>query len=454
MLYRLTTATILSFWLLCFPSCNSLVEVRAPGNLFDADRIFSSKTGFEAVMAGIYQNMLVNNGMTNGGLSTYVSLAADDLTTRSTSVAYQGFLTNKILSDNSAISQFWQVSYRGVYRTNMVLERLQDADFLTGSERDNFTGQALFVRSFYYFYLTQLFGDVPLVLATDYQLSVSMDRTSSKLVWAQITRDLEHAIAYLSNASTDKQGIPNEFAARSLLARICMSEGNYEGVLQHTREILENGAFMLEANLDEVFRKSSREAIWQLAPETANVSDATSFVPASSSALPTFVLSTELQLAFEEGDLRKEKWVGKQTVQSIDYFYPYKYKVRTGTPPQEYNAVFRLAEILLLQAEAKAALKDFDGALDDLNKIRERAGLGSLSFSDEENLRAAIIHEKRMEFFAEWGHRWLDLKRWGIVDEVMGAQNAGWQPEAKLFPIPSGEIGVNPNLIQNPGYDN
>src|SRR5690606_20474135 len=246
-------------------------------------------------------------------------------------------------------------------------------------------------------------------------------------------------------------GIPNEFAARSLLARICMSEGNYEGVLQHTREILENGAFMLEANLDEVFRKSSREAIWQLAPETANVSDATSFVPASSSALPTFVLSTELQLAFEEGDLRKEKWVGKQTVQSIDYFYPYKYKVRTGTPPQEYNAVFRLAEILLLQAEAKAALKDFDGALDDLNKIRERAGLGSLSFSDEENLRAAIIHEKRMEFFAEWGHRWLDLKRWGIVDEVMGAQNAGWQPEAKLFPIPSGEIGVNPNLIQNPG---
>lgn len=437
----------------CFSSCSSLVEVKAPGDLFDADRIFSSKSGFEAVMAGIYQNMLVNNGITNGGLSTYVSLAADDLTTNSTSIAYQGFLTNKILSDNSAISQFWQVSYRGIYRTNMVLERLQHADFLTESEYNNFMGQALFVRSFYYFYLTQLFGDVPLVLSTDYKLAMSMSRTSITTIRKQIKQDLESAVDCLTDEPTINLGIPNRFAVQSLLTRIYLFEGDYKGALDVAKEILKNGRFMLETDLDAVFRKESKETIWQLTSETTNVSDAISFIPASGSTLPTFVLSAGLQLAFEEGDLRKEKWIGKQTVQSKDYFYPYKYKVRTGTPPQEYNVVFRLAEILLMQAEASLALKDFEGALENLNAVRERAGLTSLSFSNEEDLKTAIVQENRIEFFAEWGHRWLDLVRWEMADDVMAAVNTEWRSEAKLFPIPTSEIDVNPNLAQNPGYD-
>ncbi|HSZ34873.1 MAG TPA: RagB/SusD family nutrient uptake outer membrane protein, partial [Puia sp.] len=64
----------------------------------------------------------------------------------------------------------------------------------------------------------------------------------------------------------------------------------------------------------------------------------------------------------------------------------------------------------------------------------------------------AIMHERQEEFFAEWGHRWFDLKRTGTINTELSVEKSGWQPTDSLYPIPQVQIQNDPNTTQNPGY--
>jgi hypothetical protein len=122
--------------------------------------------------------------------------------------------------------------------------------------------------------------------------------------------------------------------------------------------------------------------------------------------------------------------------------------------------VLRLAEQYLIRSEARAEQQNLtgpNGAIADLNTIRARAGLTSYSGgSDQASVLAAILHERQVEFFTEWGHRWLDLGRTGnlnaVMDSVELAKGGSWNPDKELYPIPATELTLNPNLKQNIGY--
>jgi starch-binding outer membrane protein, SusD/RagB family len=117
--------------------------------------------------------------------------------------------------------------------------------------------------------------------------------------------------------------------------------------------------------------------------------------------------------------------------------------------------VLRLAEQYLIRAEANLKLGDLAGAASDINTIRSRAGLGNTPASTETDLLHAIAQERRIELFTEWGHRWLDLRRYGIVDAVLGPlKGASWNTTDQLYPIPLTQIQNDPAMshAQNPGY--
>ena len=140
------------------------------------------------------------------------------------------------------------------------------------------------------------------------------------------------------------------------------------------------------------------------------------------------------------------------------FYYPYKYKKgddysSNPPPPTEYYIVFRLAEQYLIRAEARAQQGNIGGGQADINLIRNRSGLANTIASDKGNLLSAVEHERQIELFAEWGHRWLDLKRTNRADQVLGAiKGASWQSTDKVYPIPQSQIQLNPFLTQNPGY--
>jgi hypothetical protein len=84
--------------------------------------------------------------------------------------------------------------------------------------------------------------------------------------------------------------------------------------------------------------------------------------------------------------------------------------------------------------------------------VRARAGLAPTTAGDVGSLLAAILHERQVELVAEWGHRWLDLKRMGMANAVLGGEKPGWVGTDTLYPIPAAELTANPRLVQNPGY--
>jgi starch-binding outer membrane protein, SusD/RagB family len=158
--------------------------------------------------------------------------------------------------------------------------------------------------------------------------------------------------------------------------------------------------------------------------------------------------------AFETGDLRKALWTKKVTTKNESWYHAYKYKLTTNTGTSaEYTILFRLAEMYLIRAESNAKLNHLEEAKEDLNKIRNRAGLTNTNAVTQEEVLTAIAKERRLEFFTEQGHRFFDLKRTGKADEVLSLAKPNWNSNHIVLPLPENELLLNENLLpQNTGY--
>ena len=207
-----------------------------------------------------------------------------------------------------------------------------------------------------------------------------------------------------------------------------------------------------------MFLKNSKETLWQLklGDNPVNTYEALqliiSFIPTQGMALTDGLLNT-----FEPNDLRFEHWTDSITsgdgLTTLYYAHKYKATQNTTTEPEEYPIVFRLAEQYLIRAEARAHLGNIPGAKEDINHIRNRAGLGDTPANSKVTLIDAIVQERRVELFTEQGHRWFDLNRWELSDDLLSPLKSGWRNTDVLFPIPEGELELNPNLKpQNLGY--
>jgi hypothetical protein len=308
-----------------------------------------------------------------------------------------------------------------------------------------------------------------------------MARTPQAQVYQQIIQDLKDAQAALPgdySVGLGERIRPNQWAATALLARAYLYTGDYTDAATQAGAVIGNTAeYSLVSNLNGVFLKNSTEAIWQLQQNTSDPGVGTA-TPEAILLLPnplntgfaTYSLSPQLLGAFETGDQRRLSWVdstynsnsGSGTVGM--YYYPYKYKTGSynysvGGTATEYYMVLRLAEQYLIRAEAEAngAGGGTASAIADLNVIRGRAGLPALSASlTPAQVITAVAHERQTELFAEWGHRWLDLKRTGQAGAVLSVipLKQPWLGDYQLlYPIPYTESQDDPNLVQNPGYN-
>ncbi len=289
------------------------------------------------------------------------------------------------------------------------------------------------MRAFFYFYLVNLYGDVPLVLSTDYKLNALLLRTDKQLVYDQIINDLKEAKTELSdnfldgklNGVTVERVRPTKWSATALLARAYLYKKDYANAEIESSEVISNTALFSLQTCDSAFLKNNNEAIWQLQPisaSTPNTPDAMVFVIPSTgmSQFNPVSLSSSLVASFEPADNRRSKWVDTVTVLGTKYYYPYKYKINgTDIIGEEYLTFFRLAEQYLIRAEARAEQDKLEESLEDLNQIRSRAGLADKTTLDKPTILADILHERQIEFFSELGHRWLDLKRTDAIDSVM-----------------------------------
>jgi len=201
--------------------------------------------------------------------------------------------------------------------------------------------------------------------------------------------------------------------------------------------------------------KTSKEAIWQL--QTVNLSvagvntwEGFSIVPAGATARSYYQVYDTTVAAYEDNDLRKTMWLKPYVVSDKTLYMPYKYKVRTGTPVTEYNTVLRLAEQYLIRAEARLNQNKLQAALQDINLIRERAGLAALPQTmDKASIALALEKERQLELLGEWGHRWFDLVRTNRALPVLSKVKTDFSESDTKIPIASAILLTNANLHQN-----
>jgi starch-binding outer membrane protein, SusD/RagB family len=441
-----------------FSSCKKFASIPPPMTQVETNRIFENDQAAIAATVGLYSQMMqASFTFTNAAITIYPALSADELYNTSANADYDLFHTNDILSPANGLTRLWTFAYRDIYQANAVMEGLNNSLTLGDSLKKQLRGEMLVVRALSYFYLVNLFGDIPVVTTTSYLDNQSLPRSPVADVYQSIVTDLQEAKSLLQeNYPSAGRARPNKWTAAALLARVYLYMKNWPQAETEASAVISSGIYSLVPNLNNVFLVSSTEAIWQMSPVTTSINTAEGnlFIPIFSFFKPTFAATDSLLNAFEANDQRKTSWLSSSVISGKTYYYPFKYKVRTGGPPYtEYYMVLRLAELYLIRAEARAQQNNITPAQDDLNKIRNRAGLPNTIAGTQALLLNAIQQERRIELFAEWGHRWFDLKRSGNINNVLQPVKAPhWQPSDALYPLPQYDLQTNPFLVQNPGY--
>lgn len=460
------TFTLIFVCSVTLTACKKFVEIPAPQNELITETVFSGEATANAAVTDIYSQM-INDNQVPYFYSYYTGLLSDELTSYSLDQDPTAFYTNDLNSFSQGVNDLWSSPFRYLYRANAVIEGVQKSELINSSLKQQLLGEALFIRSFCNFYLVNLFGDIPLIKETDYSVTKGAARVQTDSVYDQIIADLLEAEQLLADNYVGADGIsesservrPNKWVAKALLARVYLYRQDYTNAETKASELIDNSElFWLEPDLNSVFLANSNESIWQLQPSNLtgyNTPEGQNYIlegPPESGQFRSTTVSEQLLNAFEAGDLRQSTWIG-----SFDtYYFPNKYKIPWGTDVSEYSTVFRLAEQYLIRAEARAQLNNISQAQDDLNNIRTRAGLPATTAVDKESLLLAIAHERQVELFTEWGHRWLDIKRTGRANEIMSGvttqKGGSWSSNDQLLPIPQTDRSNNPNLSQNLGY--
>jgi hypothetical protein len=437
-------------------SCKKYLQIPPSPDLIISASLFDNISTATSAVDGVYALMRISiPTLANGSLSLYTGLSSDELYTSSTDIDITAFYKNSLPSTSNTVNDnFWSISYEVIYRCNAILSGLQASTGITDSAKKQLSGEMHTVRALYYFYLVNIFGDVPLVTGTTYQTNSSLPRSPAANVYIQIIGDLTTAETELTSTyPSDSKARPNRWAAASLLARAYLYTKDYANADKQATLVIDSAGYSLETDLNNVFLISNNETIWQIATpnETTPTGDAASFVPYDPTIIPSYVITQGLFNDFDSNDQREVNWLASSTVDTSVYYYPYKYKNNNYGTPTEYEIVLRLAEVFLIRAEARYYENRFSDVPGDINQLRSRANVALINSTDPSVLLPAIAHENRIEFFCEWGHRWLDLKRTNTIDAVL-AYKPNWTTSASLYPIPFQEIQFNPALKQNPGY--
>jgi hypothetical protein len=465
-------------------SCKKFVDVGDPKDQLATSVIFVNDASATAAVVGIYSDMNAFNYQFANVLTTFLgAMSADEFVYAATLANFDEFKNNSVLPGNQYADLLWSQPYNFIYRANAVIEGATASTTLSPVNKNQVLGEARFIRAFCHFYLVNMFGDVPLIVDTDVLKNTEKSRTPKAEVYAAIIEDLTEAKKLLANdyPGNKERTRPNKAAASLLLARVYLYNDNFALAEQEATTVITTPGYALLDNADpgnaahisKVFLKNSSEAVWQL--QVVNVAlgrntwEGNTIVPVSS---PLYRMTKDpagLVPAFEIGDKRYANWVGKYVppaTPDITHYYPFKYKVRVGTvgvAPTEYSMVLRFAEAYLIRAEARMQQRKFSDGKDDLNVIRKRAGLVDLAAPVSIPTGMLLVEkERRVELFAEWGHRWFDLKRWKSVtedagktraDDILPATKPAWKSTAILFPIPTSALRTNKNLTPNPGYN-
>ena len=388
----------------------------------------------------------------------------------------------RVTSMNSKAKLMWAQYYEmGGAATNVIENTRLMKTGIDDASRKRIIAEAKFIRAYAYFDIVRIWGDAPLMIELIPPITAGNleelypklypKRTPADEIYTQIVKDLEEAIPDLESKS---QGafIATKGAANGLLAKVYATRGekssrNYNKVVELCDQVIKDG-YKLVSNFDDLWNPANKyttESIFEVYYDATSPNWAYWVLYSEEDGSITWrrycTPTHDLISKFDVDDKRLASTIVYKNVPYDTYFPSSSYPIANKIRQKDSEIILmRLADILLLKAEALVELNKASDAITIVNKIRTRAELNSLSESmSQSDARLAVEQERQFELVLE-GQRWYDLLRNDRMVDVMRQHKdkngkllfPDLQEFHKLWPIPQTEKDSNPNLTQNTGY--
>ncbi len=475
--------------LLGLHSCDKFLELEpesqgiAVNNTSSDSIFFKTASEAEAALAGVYRDF--KNEYFELDYFVNGDGQSDDAYAGADNPANFQIDEYKLDATNSNVSRDWRYLYSTIGKCNTVINNVGAVNdpAMTANRKEEIIGEASFIRAFMYFQAVQLWGDVPLQLKEVKTISAAtLDeiypqifpaRAPKAEVYAQIIADLETALAKVPVTAADK-GYATKGAVNAVLAKVyaTLEPHDWTKVKQYCDAVIAGG-YTLLPNYDDLWNtanENTAESIFEINYNGGTTDGNWGTKMFRGLDWKKFnIPSNDLLAVYDaEGDTKRKnaniifedvsgKWSDAHYPQTQ---YPFVNKWRNFQEGSNQNYIFiRLADILLLKAEALNELNDQPGAAALVDQIRTRVNLDATTASTQADLRLAIEKERRLELAFE-GHRWFDLKRTGRAIEVINQVKDGdgtslgynLTNQRLVWPVPQTELDKNIRLQQNPGY--
>ena len=397
---------------------------------------------------------------------------SDNARTKSGSPQGFDFEIFNVMPQTLAVTTYYRSMYRIIFNANVVLENLQNA---SPENAINFEAEARFLRAYAYFNLVRYYGDVPLVDRTiaPGETGIAFTRVNESLIYDFILNDLQFALS--SGLDLPSRNRVSRGAIQTILAKVHLTLGNHLDAQILLEEVIASQVYSLEPSLFDVFYdEANTETIFSIGFDPTQVSDSqgfsAEFLDAVGRGTGTNYATDELVAEFNNIGGNRGQFTFREDPGNPGRFQTVKFlpiaDANVGTILVPSNPriagndwiVTRYADVLLMHVESIIGNGTETSSMDAItsfNTVRERAGTDS---PITEVTKQMLMDERRVELAFE-NHRFLDLKRYGVAQEVLSAfsaaNNHDFQAFELLLPIPSVEISISQGLLtQNPGYPN
>ncbi|CAZ97483.1 RagB/SusD family nutrient uptake outer membrane protein [Zobellia galactanivorans] len=437
-------------------SCSDDILDKDPQSGFSASGFYQTSSDAQAGVYGIYDAVQSTFSL---NFSFWGEGRADAVDTNHSG---DPLLMKQNALNKTMTSARWNNLYETISRANYAIKYVPGV-FESGNDFSNqLVGQARALRALSYFYAVRVWGDVPMILEP-YESSEQgffVEKTDKEAILDQIEADLLFAADNCRESFGGERDrlLITQGSAYALLTQVYMWRNKYEEAVDAAEKVMGNSLYSLVGIGDwsKIFSTGfSNESIFEIGYDETQTNNLRVLYALGSDS--HYFPSETFRNSFEEGDLRMDLIydVTAEQPKKIWKFFGQGFNDESPDPSDKNIVMVRLADIMLLKAEAHNKLGQVNEALGLLNTIRTRAGLAELTQDDAisayGDVESAILHERSIELSFE-GHRWFDLVRTGKAIEVMKPIN-GLSDEANLvWPLHEDALNRNPKLVQNAFY--
>ena len=475
-----------------FGACHDELLDPIPESVLTTSNFYNTAKDMDLAVIGIYSKLQSNKQSAPSLLEVITDNVFLITTVHYTSPSEVEINDLSITPDNDIVASFWENAYNGIYRANSVLVNIDKPTNYTGSQKDQFIGEAKFMRALFYFDLVRLFGGVGKITSL-----LSIDESKNLLsasegeIYDLIIDDLKDAISKLPPQSSIARGRAHKAAAVALLAKVYVFRKDWTNASTYLEQLFTEFNYSLLTDFNKVFKtEDNSEIIFAV-----KYIDGTNGQTVTNEYVPYtgiygivrsgwyYPPTWSLLKLYEDGDTRKAASITEM----------YKPFAASESDPYEWNPyvskflvphtagvgcgldlpVLRLGDMILLYSEVLYELQQPDLALFQLNRIRERAfgnNAHNYTLSDIPDGNAfmdKLFLERRLELAFE-NERWFDIVRSGKLVGTMAQHETIFndvtstaivvtldpKPYMEKLPIPQRQIDqCNPGVLrQNDGY--